>query len=145
MLRAGLRSHHREHLRRSHLAAENRLFVKAVYTVDGAAIPVYLRIKVHPKSAIQEDIDDISESNEEVKVKTFEQQGQDVLCSDAFEALHRTIVVDVLLLVTIENAVVSVLDRQFPPEPLPCLERFGPTLVAIAADHVACHEVAFRP
>src|SRR5206468_3279404 len=60
------------------------------------------------------------------------------------ESSYRAVPVFVLFLKSFQLVIVCVFFRQFAPQLMHQVQRFGPTLVAVAADHIVRQEIAVR-
>jgi len=55
--------------------------------VNKGKVPCSTRIKIVTKGPIDKRVDNVRERREEIEFKSLDEQGQDVLCSNALEAL----------------------------------------------------------
>ena len=77
--------HCRQYVRGLDATAFDFFNIKRVYAIDKGAIPFVPGIEIRTEAAVNEDVDDVSESHKQIEVKTLHEQRQDVLRSDSFE------------------------------------------------------------
>ncbi len=131
-------------MRGSEFSCTQSLLVERVHAIDEVTVPFLVGLEVVAKTAIDEDVDDVGEADVRAKMESVEQKRKDLLRPNTLEALAGTIPVLVKFLVAVELAVVTILGRQFLPEPVHRSQRFRPSLMAISADHVADDKATTR-
>src|SRR5438093_11854737 len=90
-LRHGPAAHYRDHLARFDLALVEHLLVHGPKPLDEGDIFGILWIEVVAESAIDKNIDDVPIGHESLEVEGPQQQRQNVLRADPFEAYFRTV------------------------------------------------------
>jgi|SRR5262245_43163033 len=133
--------HGRHYVRRLHSPGFDLNDVKRD-TIDEGAVPFVLRIEVRAETSIDENVDDISERKEKVEVEAVNEQRQNVLRSNTFEANRGAVPILVQLFEPLQAVIVSVFFRKVGPQLVNELQGFRPALMAVAADHVVVEEVA---
>jgi hypothetical protein len=118
--------------------------VAGVGAVDEVLVPGVLRVEVGAEAAVGEGVRDVAEGVEEPEAEAVEEEGEDVLGADAFEAFEGAVPVGVGGFLAAELAVVSVGFGQLVPELFDEMQGFGPAAVAVATDHVGDDEEALR-
>lgn len=76
----------RRHVGRFDGAFLQMILVDEMNLVDKRQIPRVSGVEIVAKAPIDENIDDVAETDKEFKVKLLDQQGQDVLCPNALES-----------------------------------------------------------
>ena len=125
----GALAEHGDHVGRGECAEPESFLVECVNAIDEVPVPFALGIEVVTEAAIDEDVHDVSERDEDLELECVDEQRKDVMAANALEAVLRAIPVLVLELEAVELSVVAVSLREFFPELLERTERFGPALV----------------
>ena len=125
--------------------AGNEFFIVApMHLVDEGAVPLRCRVEVATERAIDERVDRVTVADEEAEVESIEQQGKNVLGSHALKALSGAVPALIQLFVIAHQSIETIGGRQLAPEFVNDCESFGPSLVAVAADHVRDKKLASR-
>ena len=128
--------HRGQHMRRFQGATLDLRRIKSLNEVDECTVPFFGGIEVRTEAAVDKDIDDVAERDEQFKIETLDQQRQDVLCADSFEAFLGAVPILVLFLVPFQQMIEFVRVGKLTPQFVYQLQSLGPALMAIAANHV---------
>src|SRR5689334_10859562 len=100
------------------------------------------RTEIVPEAAIHEYIRQVSKRGEGLEFKEPQQQRENILSANTFEAFRGAIPVFVEFFKAVELTVVFVSIGHRAPDIVKNFQRFGPSHVAVAADHVAGEKVS---
>ena len=139
---AQLIAKHRQQMGWFETAGRDFVVVALVHCIDEGPIPFGGGVKMRTEGAVDEWVDHIAIGKEEMEMESLQQQGKDVLRSNAFEALNRAIPALVELFIAIELDIEAVRGRKLAPEFVNYIDRFRPALVAVAAYHVGDEKAA---
>ena len=78
-IRNRMLGHCGNHVRRFDSAAFDFALIQRVYAIDEATVPFVGGVEVRPEAAIDEGIDDVAEPDEQLEMKTADEQRQDIL------------------------------------------------------------------
>src|SRR5580704_1329660 len=100
--------HRRHHMGGLDPACFNPGHIERMRAVNESAVPFVIRIEIWTKSPVYKNVDGVSEADEQLKMKSLDEKGQDVLSANSLETRRRAVPVLVLSLEPLQLVIVCV-------------------------------------